>query len=77
MATVHVAVSHPLGGQFCGIATAGGIVVARHRLAADELGAMARDGEHVIALRTAATNASHRAKLDYTNAKCIATQRNT
>ena len=55
------------GGQFCDIATAGGIVVARHRMAADGLGVMVRDSGHVIALdaaamATAATGRPHRRK---------------
>lgn len=67
LATAHVVVSHPVGGQFCDIATMGGIVVARHRLAADGLGVMVRDSGHVIALdtaamATAATGRPHRRK---------------
>ncbi len=54
LATAQVVVSHPVGGQFCDIATASGIVVARHRMAADGLGVMVRDSGHVIALDTAA-----------------------
>ena len=58
---------HPVGGQFFDIATAGGIVVARHRMAADGLGVMVRDSGHVIALdtaamATAATGRPHRRK---------------
>lgn len=60
-------VSHPVGGQFCDIATMGGIVIARHRMAADGLGVMVRDSGHVIALdtaamATAATGRPHRRK---------------
>ncbi|GAB4981122.1 hypothetical protein MAHJHV60_45080 [Mycobacterium avium subsp. hominissuis] len=60
-------VSHPVGGQFCDIATMSGIVIARHRLAADGLGVMVRDSGHVIALdavamATAATGRPHRRK---------------
>lgn len=67
LAAVEVVVSHPVGGQFCDIATKGGIVVARHRLAADGLGVMVRDSGHVIALdtaamATAATGRPHRRK---------------
>lgn len=67
LATAHVMVSHPLGGQFCDIATMGGIVIARHRMAADGLGVMVRDSGHVIALDTAAmatatTGRPHRRK---------------
>jgi hypothetical protein len=67
LARAQVVVSHPLGGQFCDIATAGGIVVARHRMAADGLGVMVRDSGHVIALdaaamATAATGRPHRRK---------------
>ena len=71
LAAATVTVSHLVGGEFCDIATTGGIVIARHRLAADGLGVMVRDSGHVIALdtaamarpppgdRTAARNASH------------------
>lgn len=54
LAAGQVTVSHPLGGQFCDIATTTGIVVARHRMAADGLGVMVRDSGHVIALDTVA-----------------------
>ena len=55
------------GGEFCDIATTSGIVIARHRLAADGLGVMVRDSGHVIALdtaamATAATGRPHRRK---------------
>ncbi len=40
LAAAQVVVSHPVGGQFCDIATTGGIVIARHRMAADGLGVM-------------------------------------
>jgi transposase len=67
LAAASVVVSHPVGGQFCDIATGSGIVVARHRLAADGLGVMVRDSGHVIALdaaamATAATGRPHRRK---------------
>ena len=47
--------------------TASGIVIARHRMAADGLGVMVRDSGHVIALdaaamATAATGRPHRRK---------------
>ena len=54
-----VVVSHPLGDAFIDIATTGGIVVARHRMAADGLGITVRDSGHVIALDTAAMAAAH------------------
>ena len=67
LATAQVVVSHPVGSEFCDIATMSGIVVARHRLAADGLGVMVRDSGHVIALdtaamATAATGRPHRRK---------------
>src|SRR5690242_14319182 len=67
LATAQVVVSHPVGGQFCDIATTSGIVIARHRMAADGLGVMVRDSGHVIALdtaamATAATGRRHRRK---------------
>jgi hypothetical protein len=67
LATAAVTVSHPVGGKFCDIATTSGIVVARHRMAADALGVMVRDSGHVIALEaaamvTAATGRPHRRK---------------
>jgi hypothetical protein len=67
LAAAQVVVSHPVGGEFCDIATASGIVIARHRLAADGLGVMVRDSGHVIALdaaamATAATGRPHRRK---------------
>lgn len=60
-------VSHPVGAEFCDIATLSGIVIARHRMAADGLGVMVRDSGHVIALdtaamATAATGRPHRRK---------------
>jgi hypothetical protein len=65
LAAAEVTVSHPVGGEFCDIATRSGIVVARHRLAADGLGVMVRDSGHIIALdaaamATAATGRPHR-----------------
>ncbi len=67
LATAQVVVSHPVGGQFCDIATTSGIVIARHQMAADGLGVMVRDSGHVIALdtaamATAATGRPHRRK---------------
>lgn len=67
LAAAQVVVSHPVGGQFVDIATSSGIVIARHRLAADGLGVMVRDSGHVIALDTAAmatatTGRPHRRK---------------
>ncbi|ETZ97187.1 putative transposase IstA protein [Mycobacterium kansasii 824] len=67
LAAAQVVVSHPVGAQCCDIATTSGIVVARHRLAADALGVMVRDSGHVIALDTAAmttatTGRPHRRK---------------
>lgn len=67
LAVVNVVVSHPVGRQFCDIAATSGIVIARHRMAADGLGGMMRDSGHVIALdaaamATAATGLPHRRK---------------
>ncbi|BBY76590.1 transcriptional regulator [Mycolicibacterium parafortuitum] len=67
LAAAQVVVSHPVGGEFCDIATASGIVIARHRMAADGLGVMVRDSGHVIALDSAAmatsmTGRPHRRK---------------
>jgi hypothetical protein len=67
LAAAQVTVSHPVGGEFCDIATTAGIVVARHRMAADGLGVMVRDNGHVIALDAAAmatanTGRGHRRK---------------
>jgi transposase len=67
LAAAAVVVSHPIGGEFCDIATTGGIVIARHRMATDGLGVMVRDSGHVIALdatalATAATGRPHRRK---------------
>lgn len=67
LAAAQVVVSHPVGGQFCDIATNSGIVVARHRMAADGLGVVVRDAGHVIALdaaamTSAATGRPHRRK---------------
>jgi transposase len=59
LAAASVVVSHPLGDEFVDIATAGGIVVARHRMAADGLGVTVRDSGHVIALNIAAMAAAH------------------
>ncbi len=67
LAAAQVTISHPIGGQFCDIATTSGIVIARHRMAADGLGVMVRDSGHIIALDTAAmatanTGRPHRRK---------------
>lgn len=67
LAAAEVKVSHPVGGEFCDIATMSGIVIARHRMAADGLGVMVRDSGHIIALDTAAmatatTGRPHRRK---------------
>lgn len=67
LAAAQVVVSHPVGAQFCDIATVAGIVIARHRMAADGLGVMVRDSGHVIALdtmamATASTGRPHRRK---------------
>lgn len=67
LAAAQVIVSHPLGAHFLDIATAGGIVIARHRMPADGLGVVVRDGGHVIALdaaamATATTGRPHRRK---------------
>ena len=67
LAAATVVVSHPVGSEFLDIATVTGIVVARHRMAADGLGVMVRDSGHVIALDTAAmatatTERPHRRK---------------
>jgi transposase len=89
LAAAQVRVSHPVGGEYLDIATIGGIVIARHRLAADGLGVMVRDSGHVIALdtarwrrptagaRTAARNASHpgprRKPLPHNSSECATT----
>ena len=67
LAAAQVVVSHPVGADFLDISTASGIVIARHRMAADGLGVMVRDSGHVIALdaaamATAATGRPHRRK---------------
>jgi hypothetical protein len=67
LAASQVVVSHPVGGEFCDVATTSGIVIARHRMAADGLGVMVRDSGHVIALdaaamATATTGRPHRRK---------------
>jgi transposase len=67
LAAGQVVVSHPLGDLFLDIATTGGIVIARHRMAADGLGVVVRDAGHVIALdaaamATATTGRPHRRK---------------
>jgi transposase len=67
LAMAKVTVTRPVGGQFIDIATSGGIVIARHKLLADGLGATVRDSGHVIALDVAAmaaanTGSPHRRK---------------
>ncbi|WP_421845475.1 IS21/IS408/IS1162 family transposase [Mycobacterium sp.] len=58
LAAATVVISHPVGAEFTDIATTSGIVIARHRLAADGLGVTVRDGGHVIALEHAAMAAA-------------------
>jgi hypothetical protein len=67
LAMAKVTVTRPVGGAFIDIATSGGIVIARHKLLADGLGATVRDAGHVIALDAAAmaaagTGRGHRRK---------------
>lgn len=67
LARAEVRVSQRLGGQHVEIATASGIVLARHRLAPDGAGVMVRDHGHVLALEAAVlaghdTRAPHRRK---------------
>lgn len=67
LAAAPVIVSHRLDDPFLDIATAGGVVIARHRMAGDGLGAVVRDCGHVIALdaaamATATTGRPHRRK---------------
>lgn len=67
LAMGEVTVSHQLGADHLDITTAGGIVIARHRLASEGAGAMVRDHGHVLALDTVAmatanTGAPHRRK---------------
>ena len=59
LAAATVVVSRPVGGEFIDIATSMGIVVARHKLLADGLGATVRDTGHVIALDAVAMAAAH------------------
>jgi transposase len=54
-AQVHIA--RQLDGDTIDLATGSGVVIARHRLAADGLGIVVRDHGHVIALEQAAMNA--------------------
>ena len=58
LAMAEVTVTRPVGGEFIDIATSGGIVIARHKLLADGLGATVRDAGHVIALDAAAMAAA-------------------
>ena len=55
-------VSRPVGADKLDIATMTGIVVARHRLAADGTGAVVRDHGHVVALDQAAMAAASSAR---------------
>jgi hypothetical protein len=59
LAAATVVVSRPVGGTHIDIATTSGIVVARHKLLADGLGATVRDAGHVIALDAVAMAAAH------------------
>jgi transposase len=59
LAMATVTVTRPVGGEFLDIATSGGIVIARHKLLADGLGATVRDAGHVIALDAAAMAAAN------------------
>ncbi|MCH5645696.1 MULTISPECIES: IS21 family transposase [unclassified Gordonia (in: high G+C Gram-positive bacteria)] len=54
LAMSEVTVAERLGGGYIDIATASGIVIARHRLAAPGTGAQVRDHGHVVALDTLA-----------------------
>ena len=54
LAAAQVVVTRPVGGQFIDIAITAGIVIARHKLLADGLGATVRDTGHVIDLDAAA-----------------------
>jgi hypothetical protein len=58
LAMATVTVTRPVAGAFIDIATSGGIVIARHKLFADGLGATVRDAGHVIALDAAAMAAA-------------------
>jgi hypothetical protein len=58
LAMAKVTVTRPVGGAFIDIATTTGIVIARHKLLADGLGATVRDAGHVIALDAAAMAAA-------------------
>ena len=58
LAAASVVVSHPVGADYLDIATPAGIVVARHKRAADGLGVTVRDSGHVIALDTVAMAAA-------------------
>jgi transposase len=62
LAAAQVVVTRPVGGEFIDIATGGGIVIARHKLLADGLGATVRDAGHVIALDAAAMAAASSAR---------------
>ena len=67
LAKATVEVRHRLGADVIDIATAGGTVIARHRTAADGLGATIRDSDHVralelVALASAPPGPPHRRK---------------
>jgi transposase len=62
LAGAQVAVTRPVGGEVIDIATASGIVIARHRLVADGTGAVIREIGHVIALEHAAMTAASTAR---------------
>jgi len=58
LAGAKVGVSRPVGADQIDITTVSGIVIARHRLAADGTGAVVRDHGHVLALDHAAMAAA-------------------
>ena len=67
LAKATVGVARPVGAGHLDITTASGIVIARHRLAADGAGVVVRDHGHVLALdaaamAAAATGRPHRRK---------------
>ena len=67
LAKATVGVARPVGADHVDITTASGIVIARHRLAADGAGVVVRDHGHVLALdaaamAAAATGRPHRRK---------------
>jgi len=62
LAGAQVAVNRQLAADVIDVATVSGVVVARHRLAADGTGAVIRDHGHVIALEHAAMAAASSAR---------------